>query len=576
MTLWQCCRSFLVLPLLLATVLLVSACGDPDAIATITASATPTPAEETATPTATPVPPTATPIPPTPTLTPVPKLAFVQQYDWYGSNYIDDSTKSALLDVVQEIVREHPELCDAMVEEDLLDVRLDYEMERITTNLEQLTQIARIDEGSAAKLARMDFTKVHNSSHKMAAMTLLVEMAEIAQEDFPAFLNHPDIPRNITDQLLKDEKYVDGRRLTIRMLDDKRYYIQVNTANKIPDAMEDMLSPFLQATDSNVAARIDGLYPPDETDADAITDVIRYSSRLAVLYPDVYSALMNNVEDGYLSWTVARQLVRLAEADASVAARVAAMTFVSELPYGYNSLRAQQPLFMLTGATLLSPEQVHAILDTYERQETVQWPSLSGLRIELMNVFDADIAVRLKDMPWIQDGIRNEIAIEVYLEGCESQDSFLNEDDTIYSLTHSAILGDGTFIARLLEKEWMQSEDFGWMGAEAGSAFRYHFDELALDILDMQFLDTLELADLFTIYRLGGVVNERRSTPLPARENFERILAHPDIGDEITDQNQDRLENVLDELFFEPDRGNIDSPYSTIGPDYFDRYSACE
>ncbi len=532
----------------------------------------PPPTQIPPSPTSEPNPPTATPVPPTPTPTPAPKVAFVQQYDWYTSDLVDEPDRDALVRVVEEIADNYPDLCDAMVEEDLLSVRSYAHIRPLTANLEQFTQIAAIDEGSAVRLARMDFTKSHNSSVKTAAMRILVAMAEFSPRAFPDFLDHEAIPANITIDWLNSRNYNDGHEYIARTSDAGTHWIRIDTVDSIPDEIEDLFHPFLQLADPETATRIENLYPTELNDSSKIADVLRYNSFLAIFYPAVFSALMNNVGGSHLPMEVSRELVHVARADEQTAIRVASLPFLSDVPFESNSVKGRQPLFMLAGAAAVNPERTIAALDRYEHGETLIWPSLTGLRVELIGIFDPYVERRLRSAPWLQDGIDR--AIKKRVNGvCEIR---YGEDDLIFEFTHKTILFDKELVVAILREEWLQQDELSWREVDALELFETWHRDAVSNILGMQFLDTLELEDLFTLYRLAHIGAERGAGNLPYAENLAKILAHDAIGGEITDRNQDELEDVIDELILGPSVGTARAGYyALIAPEYFDDYTEC-
>ena len=542
-------------------------------------SPTPTPPPDTPTPptpTSTPVPPptpTPTPIPP---LKPVAKMAFVPDELWHRveSNSITD--KNTLIRVLNDIATNYPTLCDVIIETGPVGHDKAFFVDNYARVLEGLVRIAHVDEGAAVALARMGFHTTNEGPRNF--MPFFVELAEKAPEDFAAFLGHPDVPVNITLEMAFEKKYSGERTFRVIQAFDGSYRTvvaegAVAEANRIPDVFEDLLLPFLEVTDPQAVARVAMLYDPDLENEILRASVIRFGNRLAVYYPDVFAALVKNLGNGHTSGAVMEHLYMIAQVDESIAVRVASMPFVADLPSGPSRAQDLEVLLGLLGATLIDLEQTHAILDMYEQETTVAWPDLDGLTIELLGLFRPEYATRMKSLPWIQDGISSTTPYRVsYSQGCIGQEERYSEKATVYTLSLFTRRGHVNFVDAILQAEWMNNEHFNWLRGAAVRYLRIEIDGLLVHrVIEMPFLETLEARDLAAIKWIGEAMPSRyTSSTTVLLTSFMRLLEHSAIGGEITDDNQDRLEEVTYEI------GDTSDGVSIVRLESFEKYISCD
>ena len=545
---------------------------------------TPTPGLPTSTPTLlpptstpTPIPATATPTP-IPLMEPVPKLApLVQGKAWYRTETISVTDKNALVGVLNRIATNYPALCDAIIETGPLGNNRGFNLVPYADILEGLARIAEIDEDAAILLAQMDFVATYSNGPQY--MRFFVQLAEKAPEDLIAFLAHPDVPVNITSEMVFETKYRGVPTYRVVQGFDGSYRTVVAAgavaeANRIPDVFEDLLFPFLEVTDRQAATRVERLYDPDIENEILRASVIRLGSRLAVYYPDVFAALVKNLGNEHTSGAVMEHLYLIAQVDEDIGVRVASMPFVTELPSGGHIAQDLEILLDLLGATLIDPEQTHAILDKYEQETTVSWPDLDGLALELLGLFRPEYAARMKSLPWIQDGISSTTPYQVsQIRGCVNQEKGpYSEAGTVYILNLYTRRGDTNFVDVILQAEWMNVTRFNWLRGAAIYYLRIEIDELLVHrVVDMPFLETLEIRDLAAINWIGQAMPSRYTSGTnQVLASFMRLLNHSAIGGEITDDNQDHLREVAYEI------GDSSDGFSTVGPNTFNEYILCD
>ncbi len=503
-------------------------------------------------------------------------MAFIQDQIWHRARSISITDKNTLIAVLNDIANNHPALCDVIVTAGPLGNNEVFFVDYYARTLESLVRIASIDENAAAVLAHMNFHTANLGSVNF--MPFFEELAEKAPEDFLSFLAHPDVPANITLEMALEDKYPNERTYrVIQNLDGSYRTIlagrAVAEANDIPDNFEDLLLPFLEITDPQAVARVEGLYDPQLESEILRASVIRFGSRLAVYYPHVFAALTRNLGDRYTSGALLEYLYMIAEVDEGIAARLATMPLVAHHPSGPTASRDVEVFLALLGATLIDPAQTHAILDMYEQEKTVAWPDLDGLAIELMALFRPDYATTMKGLPWIQNGISSTTRYRVsQIRGCIGEEERFSEADAIYSLNRSTRRGEIEFVDAILNTDWINDPGFNWLRGAAIYYLKVGIDSVLIrQVTAMPFLATLEARDLTAINWIGQAKPSLYTSSTNALlASFMRLLDHPAIGGEITDENQDRLQEVAYEI--------SDSSYDLSGLPLstFEKYIFCE
>ncbi len=504
-------------------------------------------------------------------------MALVREQRWYRSETRSITEKNALVGVLNRIATDYPALCDAIIETGPLGNNRAFNLIPYVDILEGLVRIAEIDESAAIVLARMDFVATYSNGPQY--MRFFVQLAEKAPEDLIAFLTHPDVPVNITSEMVRETKYRGVPTYRVIQGFDGSYRTviargAVAEANKIPDVFEDLLFPFLDVTDRQTAARVERLYDLDLKNEILRESAIRLGSKLAVYYPDVFSALVKNLGNGHTSGAVMDHLYRIAQVDENIGVRVASMPFVTELPSGRSRAQDLEILLALLGATLIAPEQVNAILDSYEQQATVAWPDLDGLNIELLALFRPEYTAKMKTLPWIQNGISSTTPFRIsHARGCVSNEKdSLSEQATVYILNLYTRRGNAHFVDAILQAEWMNVAHFNWLRGAAVRYLRFEIDDLlAPRVIEMPFLETLEWRDLVAIKWIGEAMPSRYTAGInQVLASFMLLLDHSAIGGEITDDNQDRLEEVAYEI------GDASGGFSVVTPQTFENYVFCD
>ncbi len=510
-------------------------------------------------------------------LEPVPKLASLKERLWYRRESASVTQKNTLIRVLNHIANNYPALCDVIVERGPAVNRSSFSIniDNHVRTLESLARIAEIDEAAAVVLAGMSIHTDYTGSRNY--MSLFEELAEKAPDDFLRFLFHPDVPVNITSEMLWEKKYgeVPTYRVTQRL--DGSYQTTVAAghvaeANRIPDAFEDLLFPFLEVTDHQTAARVERLYDPDLENERLRASVIRVGSRLAVYYPAVFDALVKNLGNGHTSGDVMDHLYRIAQVDEDSGIRVASMPFVTQLSSGGDTRDDFEFLLAVLGATLIDPVQTHAILDMYEQETTIAWPDLGGLAIELLGLFRPEYTTKMKNLPWIQDGISSTTRYQIGARGCIGEERRFSERATVYTLNWNTRRGENDFVDSLLETQWLNEQPFNWLRGAAVHYLDEEIDKILMHrVLAMPFLETLEWRDIVAIKWIGQAVPSRyESSTSTQLSSFNRLLEHSAIGGEITNDNQDRLEEVVNEV------GDSSRGFSVVTRRELEKYIACD
>lgn len=536
-------------------------------------AATPTPIPQSSTPTPVPPTPTATPIP---LLEPVPKLASLKEQLWYRRDRASVTEKNTLIRVLNHIANNYPALCDVIVEKGPALNGSSFNIDNHVRILESLARIAEIDEAAAVVLAGMSIHTDYTGSRNY--MSLFEELAEKAPEDFLRFLFHPDVPVNITSQMLWEKKYDEVPTYRVIQRLDGTYQTTVAAghvaeANRIPDAFEDLLFPFLEVTDHQTAARVERLYDPDLKNERLKASAIRVGSRLAVYYPAVFDALVKNLGNGHTSGDVMDHLYRIAQVDEDIGIRVASMPFVTQLSSGGHIRDDFEFLLAVLGATLIDPVQTHAILDMYEQETTVAWPDLGGLTIELMTLFSPEYASAMKSLPWIQDGISNTIPQRESRYGkCAEQEGSFSETRVVSTLNRGTRRGEVEFVNAIMGMQWIHDKHFNWLRGATVYYLDIEIDDFVIrQVAEMPFLETLEPEDIVALRWINQALPSRfTSGTSQLLAGFMRLLDHSAIGGEITDDNRNHLPEVAYEI------GDASSGFSEIPLSNFAKFIFCD
>ena len=491
-----------------------------------TVAPTPTLVPPTATPVPpipTPVPPTATPVPPTPTPTPTPEelsLERIAEFSWYSNDRLSLSDRFALTGNLSDMAVNYPALFEEITSKDMILLlgqrpALYTRRDEIAGAVEitaHLNRIAAVDEASVSTLLRMTFLDIATVEGGKA-LAFLADLAEVAEGDFVTFVNSPAFPQDIAlDELLDDAN-----------------------RNDLSDRIEELLHPFLQLTAPDLAERIEDQVPPVEYEGSTLLN----GSRLAIFYPETYEAFSDNLESARYEIGIPDGLVDLAVLDSSIAVRVAAM------PLATNPLREFLELWeYLNTAITFNAEGVMVILDSLEEQEKTASEHIPTLLIELVSLYDNESYELMKSLLWVEDGVSGtkfeltQIQIDIAFD--------TGEDEWIRILTGQIIHEErGTLMIDLLQRDWMRDMNFGWIERQILWQFAFYLDDKEIAVLlDMQFLETIEGDDRFTLLRLGGMEPSQRQLAYP----FQDVIEHSLIGGDITDSNQCRLERVIEEL----------------------------
>ena len=412
-----------------------------------------------------------------------------------------------------------PLLFENVLEQDLLAIRSAGELLIATHAVVELIRICEIDEESAIRVSEMTFME---EAKQIPMLTLLVlaDFAEIAQDDFPAFLDHQDVPGDFPSFGYARENYLDSSSAEIR----------------------DLFLPLLQVTDPEAAAIIDTLRWFGGSHEQ---ETLRIISRLGVYYPEVFSAFMDTMAGGFSPFDQTAATLRLAEIDAPTAARVASMPFV-----GHDYFLTDTTLILFEDGFEADIAAVNSLLDQFEEEGGAQWTDLPDVMVQLIAIIAPDIHSSLASAEWVSDGVRaNEVGgWDERRQAIYEPSRQVPEDEAMTAIAQTIYRGHSEYLPKLLEKSWFQDSLTGNEALGIGNLISLATDlnpETYYLLLDMQFLeDDLTVDDRLSI---TAIKNLARHGGDDFASLFNEVLDHPRIGGELTDSNIEFLEAAIED-----------------------------
>ena len=494
--------------------LTAAACGDPEQIATIVASVTPSPTSETETPTPTPAPPTATPGPPTatpnpPTATPIPeptptptleesKLAVINLLIWSGSNGLSAEWRNRAVEDLCEMQENYPELFAATIEKPWIDPATARQISFTWRAIEDLLNIAENGgEEAAVKLLSMPFMDDLEgiaTSH----LARLAELAEYGEPEFLTFVDHMNLAGGIKENHRSDEFY----------------------------------ASYVKANDPEAWSRIDGR----SRRGSATEPAILYLSKLWLQYRDVFWEFTDNYVNKQAWPGAAQDVLNLAMLNQELATRMARMPVSAEFAGSTHIAWVY-----VTHAATIDAAATSEILSLYEEQGGVDYQNTPLFLIDLTGVFDPALRDVLYNFNWVEDGVeaptsRTEIGqLKIFPS---------REQRVIEYLSWASYREERVVLDALLEREWL----YGTINADRADVINRVLtqlpDEVAVSIVHMPFLDDPGQEERSALVRLQNFFVGYRDDPESA---LAEVLSHPRIAGELTDQNLQYLEAAIND-----------------------------
>ncbi len=500
-------EALLVSLLLLVLVAAVVSCQRVDV--TPSPAGAPTPM---AVPTATSVPPTATPTPTstaTPTPTPTPtfeqlKLAQIRGFRWYDSDRISEEARDGATEVMCQIASNFPELYDELTGKGWVSGAVhENGLTKAIGIAEFLSEIGDLmsDEGVALDILDMPFLDILDH-REIETMETLVHLAGRGADRFRAFLGYPGsgTPGGIGD--IQDRHETEFLRL---------FYARTNHA----DTLAAILGPNWEDT--------------------------RWTEDVIYLLLEHEEIFQRTVEftagrDDQLSTLIL--VSDIARLDAATAARVA------EIPLLLidGRIPLQSPWPFLKRALEADAAAVNSILDSYELEGDIEYRDVPELIISLLGVYDPEVSGMLSALPWIQDGV-SVTRFELLPRG-DVRYGLPGEDETVRFLTENIIYDKRVTSIKLLGISWVHDTDMNWYKRRVLELLNYFSNEELDVLIPLQFLQSIDGHDRFTLLRLDAARPAEEELDYP----FQDIIEHQRFGGDIFDRNQCYLEQVIEEL----------------------------
>ena len=442
---------------------------------------------------------------PTPTPTPEEsKLELISQFDWYRSTDVDQAQKDSLTEDLCYLAEAYPDLFDALLERYwTTSSHYATDVEVLAAVLGFLTGTTRSYESDAVAMQILSMPFLNDLDEvDLEILSVFDTFAQRGEERVQSFL----------DQLTADGVVVDNYNLV------------------------DVFYPYVKANEPEIEAWLD-----EHTDREGASAwATSYLARLGVLYPEVFWALAETFAESYISPTVSERATIHASIDVETAKKVASMGVMAA--GGYSSRTWE----VLIAATRIDPAAANEILDRYSAFDIVWFPELPHLVLQLMPLVNPWFTETLDGLAWYRDGIPEVRATERNLDtGRREFQETTHEGWVLLYMFREAFPERTELFDKLAETDWLSDDEITESERiAAGRLAAHHLPNIAVRLLDMQFLDDISGEEVAALDALSDsdYSRWRQGDPL-----LDEVLSHARIGGELTDSNLRYVQEAIEE-----------------------------